>query len=177
MLATRRQCINTFADHVRRVLEIGDGVFPVNVETCIERLGGQLVRTQQAEEAKIEKVGESFCITIREGLHPNRERFSLAHEIGHLFLHWGFWIDEDKWNAVEATGGSPLLRFGYSDQEFEAHEFAAAVLMPKDAFWDEVAKNLADDTIDLRPVAERFGVSVEAAKLRGRWLGLFRWNS
>jgi Zn-dependent peptidase ImmA (M78 family) len=68
--------------------------------------------------------------------HPNRQRFTIAHEIAHLHLHRAEveravhvdkgWPDFAlKRDAMSATGSNTL--------EIEANKFAAALLMPKDA--------------------------------------------
>ncbi|MCL2822837.1 MAG: ImmA/IrrE family metallo-endopeptidase [Polyangiaceae bacterium] len=177
MLATTRQYINALAERVRDALDLGGDDFPVDLISYIPNMGGEFVRTDQAAESMIEKVGsDSFRVTVRRGLHRNRERFSIAHELGHLFLHMGYCIDDQKWDAIDPGRDGPMLRFGYSDQEYEAHEFGAALLMPRDAFRVEVARHQKDGALDLKPIAERFGVSVEAARRRGQWLGMFYWG-
>ncbi|MCL2824650.1 MAG: ImmA/IrrE family metallo-endopeptidase [Polyangiaceae bacterium] len=177
MLGLRRRYINELAEWVRRVLDLRSDDFPVDVKACIFELGGELVEGDQPAEAKVEKVGNSFRITVRRGMPARRERFSIAHEIGHLFLHMGYYVDMEKWESIEEAGGKPMMRFGFGTQENEANEFAAALLMPRDVFRDRVAKlTTPNGMVSLQPLADHFGVSTDAARTRGQWLGLFYWE-
>ena len=58
--------------------------------------------------------------------------------------------------------------------EWEANEFAAALLMPREEFIN-VCMNNADafGNVDLNVVAKNFGVSKQAAKVRGSVLKLW----
>ena len=176
MLPTRRREINAIAERIRDFLQLGTYSSPVDLDSCVHRLGGEIIRSANLTEAMIAKRGDSFRITINRNLHPNRERFSIAHEIGHLFLHMGYCIDDAKWNAIDEFRDDPMFRCGYSEEEREANEFAGAFLMPRDAFLVEFGKNETDDNkVDLKPIAEHFEVSVEAALRRGQWLGVVAW--
>ena len=96
-----------------------------------------------------------------------RARFTLAHELGHLFLHY---ILGESTELV-------YTRLGTNQVEYDANEFAANFLMPTKLF-KEVAASAYDsaaNTYDLSKIADQFGVSVDAAKTRGRFLGLFVW--
>lgn len=93
------------------------------------------------------------CIKIREDVYERciagygRDRFTLAHELGHYLLH-----------SSEVT----LARLGeervqaYRDPEWQANTFAAELLMPIDLI----------DTNDIDEISNKFGVSYSAAKLR-----------
>ncbi len=40
-----------------------------------------------------------FEIIVFEYQPPNRKSFTIAHELGHLFLHMGYIIDEERWKV------------------------------------------------------------------------------
>jgi predicted transcriptional regulator len=86
-----------------------------------------------------------------------RRRFTVAHELGHYFLH-------------SAQGEVPLIanRLGSSPAERECNWFAAALLMPEEEFRNEVKKEGAED----EGLAQQFGVSATAVAIRKRSLGL-----
>ena len=153
---------------------------PVDFKSLIEDLGGEIKEIDDGacEEAVILKKSEdSFLINLQEHKPDRRKRFSIAHELGHLFIHMGYLWNDEKWESFKVGEGFP--RLGDSEQEREAHYFAAAFLMPDDEFREQCEN--ASETIDgknvchLNTVADYFEVSYDAALNRGRNLGLFAW--
>lgn len=170
MNAKRRREINRFAGEMRQALELD---VPVDIQRAVERLGGTVVEADRAVEASVQKRDDSFLITVRTDSVDTRRRFSIAHELGHLFLHMGYLAADGRWDRIDAYCDSPLHRFGHSEEECDADEFASAFLMPDAEFRKEVAANTTEQrNVHLRPIAERFAVSIEAARVRGRQLGL-----
>ncbi len=88
--------------------------------------------------------------------HPNRRRFTVAHELGHFFLHRAQGDFED----------GLLFRREYqtNPREYEANEFAAKLLMPTLEFRREAAAC----NYDFTALAQVFGVSVAAAEYRNK---------
>lgn len=86
--------------------------------------------------------------------HPNRQRFTIAHELGHYFLHRSEGNFED----------TILFRRAYqlNKKEVEANEFASKLLMPTGEFRRELAAN----DYNITSVARVFGVSGAAAEYR-----------
>ncbi|MDR3570287.1 MAG: ImmA/IrrE family metallo-endopeptidase [Syntrophobacteraceae bacterium] len=171
----RRNRIQQLANAVRGACKL---TTPVDVNVAIERLGGTLVEMSNPEyEAQIEKNSDGgFTITIAIEPHPNRKRFSIAHEIGHLFIHMGYLVDDEKWEQVGTFVDSVYHRFGHNLEEHEAHEFAASFLMPEGEFLDVTSRQYKDGYYSIDSIAEYFKVSIDAAKTRGRWLGIFNWS-
>ncbi|WP_161949177.1 ImmA/IrrE family metallo-endopeptidase [Desulfomicrobium norvegicum] len=100
----------------------------------------------------------SFVIFLPLSSSKARDNFTVAHELGHFFLH-----TEDK--------GDEILRFtrrGSNRREWEANWFAAELLMPEREFKKAVLE-LGCDEIEL---ASKFDVSVAAASVRLSSLGL-----
>jgi Zn-dependent peptidase ImmA (M78 family) len=97
-----------------------------------------------------------FDILLAQYTSPIRDRFTLAHEIGHYFLH-------------SNQGDIPIVatRRGSTRIEWEANWFAAELLMPKSEF-TRVHKQLQD----WPAIAYHFKVSVDAVKVRGSSLGI-----
>lgn len=105
--------------------------------------------------------GGSPVIGVNSLHHRNRQRFTIAHELGHLLLHdLDVHIDRDfrvrHRDATSATATDPL--------EVEANRFAAELLMP----YSMLAEDLGDAGIDMErmddvgPLAKRYGVSLQA---------------
>ncbi len=81
-----------------------------------------------------------------------RQRFTLAHELGHMIMDVGDGVDPEK----------------------AAHRFAGAFLMPADALWSEIGKNRTSIGGDeLFALKKLFGVSVQAITYRCKDLGIF----
>lgn len=85
---------------------------------------------------------------------PQRQRFTLAHEIGHLIERASIAGDDD-YSFIDYRKSD-----GYNLHEFYADEFAGALLMPADELLRIV------DTQGEYAAAEHFGVSVPAVRKR-----------
>lgn len=180
MTQERRNAINALSDEVRQYLSLD---LPIDVDDAIKKLGGSIVEVDEMKdggEAFIKKTGSrSFEITIHSENSDTRKRFTKAHELGHLFLHMGYMIDEKQWNTWgerKLYRDSAYLNPRYSVEEIEAHEFAASLLMPKKEFTEVVQQNTQNRMCNIKNVADKFNVSVDAAKTRGRWLGILSWE-
>lgn len=93
-----------------------------------------------------------------------RDRFTVAHELGHYYLHyvWPKQVGKDIPDQVVA------LRKGTNRIEWEANWFAAAFLMPRAEFESQF-KALKKDVSAL---ADYFNVSRRAVEIRIQDLGL-----
>ena len=91
-------------------------------------------------------------MTIREDVYEGackgigRDRFTIAHEIGHYFLH----ADE----LVVARSENSIYK-SYTDPEWQANKFAAELLIPSD-----LTRHMS-----AHDIAERCGVSLQAAMI------------
>src|SRR6478609_1045091 len=72
-------------------------------------------------------------IAVNPNQHPNRQRFTLAHELGHYFCHYKGTSDQ-----VEHVDGDFRVHWrdqnsssGMNWEEIEANRFAAALLIPE----------------------------------------------
>ncbi|MBF0402157.1 MAG: ImmA/IrrE family metallo-endopeptidase [Magnetococcales bacterium] len=99
-----------------------------------------------------------FVIYVSTFTSLSRDRFTIAHELGHYVLHYfiPFKNSNDKPEAMRCT------RAGEGRVEWEANWFAAGFLMPQNEF----KKALEEENNDYDLVAERFGVSRQAAEFR-----------
>ena len=170
----KQRDIRLLAETIRETLELS---VPVDVEKAVHRLGGTLVEIEKLEnamEAKVMRKGERFEIAIHGGKHNNRKRFSIAHELGHLFLHMGYLMDPERWKKSGEYRDSVYYRFGHNIEEEEANEFAAAFLMPEDEFRDIAEQLVENGRCSVEQVAKHFLTSADATKIRGNSLGVFR---
>ena len=175
MDSVKRETINKIAEKIRSLLNVENDNF--NIEDVVESINGSIVLDPLCEdEARIVKVAnDSFEIRISDCFKSNKRfRFTIAHELGHLFLHMRYLINEEKWNSLEnGTSHARNVNTPYNVYETEANEFAASFLMPKDRFI-EVAERTSDrDSYNLDKIANIFNVSVEAVEIRGKLLGIW----
>ena len=175
MTTGRRLAIEKLANSVREQLNIST---PVDVKEIIKSLGGN-VKAESFEDSsisgKIQRKNDSFEISYNTAHSGLRSNFTIAHELGHLFLHMGYLLDEEKWNNAEEYCDSPMYRQGYSEEEYEANQFAGSLLMPSDEYRTFVKEHSKERKIDVNSIAVHFGVSFDAALTRGKWIGIFEW--
>jgi Zn-dependent peptidase ImmA (M78 family) len=101
--------------------------------------------------------------------HPNRQRFSAAHELAHHILH-----DETIREAVHVDKGIRVLfrddvaSLGTEPMEIEANAFASELLIPGSLLAAAVAGGGIDleDEAAIETLARRFRVSPAAMRFR-----------
>ncbi len=96
-------------------------------------------------------------IFIEESMSPGRKKFTLAHELGHHFLHQGMKLRLD--NLDYSSNSKDTL------EEIEANYFAATLLMPR-----ELLLRLIDQKKSVEEISDYFQVSLSAARNRIRWV-------
>ncbi|MEU5441000.1 helix-turn-helix domain-containing protein [Streptomyces griseofuscus] len=94
-------------------------------------------------------IGETALIAYFPGPQGDRDRFTLAHELGHLVLH--------------------TFRPQAADPEGEANRFAGAFLVPYERAREEMTDRLTLEGFARRKQA--WGVSIQALILRGAAVG------
>lgn len=109
-------------------------------------------------------------IAINDSHHPNRQRFTTAHELGHYCLHCKG-KDDHRLFVDKAYRRNTISSSGTQKKEIEANRFAAAVLMPEALIKIYVCSNEITD-IDIYRLSIKFQVSEQAMTLRLVRLGL-----
>ena len=147
-----------------------------DIEGVVRKIGG-VVKLDQSlgtySDGSIRKSGvNSFEISVSPLQPETRKNFTIAHELGHLFLHMGYQIDTELWNQQDER---VYFREGNSNMEYEANEFAAALLMPEEKYREIMDLHTEGDLVDTGEIAKYFHVSVNAAANRGKWLGYLSW--
>ncbi len=116
-------------------------------------------------------------IGLNRDQSTTRQRFTLAHELGHFFLHNNqdgeLHIDRTSRFVVQLRDAKSST--GASDDEREANFFAAELLMPAAFLSDDVAGygglDLGDEQDVISKLASRYGVSTQAMSYRLSNLG------
>lgn len=151
---------------------------PVPVEKIAIEYGALLsfepFEDKEAISGMLFRDNKQVVIGINSAHGKTRQRFSIAHELGHLLLHEGkLFVDKvSRINLRDETSSKAIDR-----EEIEANSFAAALLMPKDLVIKEITKRIGRSrTIELdvliSDLAKLFGVSKEAMDYRLRNLGI-----
>ena len=149
---------------------------PVNVEMVARELGlrvhrdvlekgvsGALIRTKGTSQVVVNVLDAKV-----------RQRFSIAHEIGHHVMNHAF-----KGERVHVDHGHILRRDeessrGVHREEIEANQFASSLLMPSSLLAPLVEERLENgplDDNDVSDLAQTFQVSEQAMTLRLTGLG------
>jgi len=118
------------------------------------------------------KDGDRAIIGVNARHAPTRQRFTIAHELGHFLLHTSrdLFVDKDYIvhfrDETSSTGVDPI--------EVEANQFAAEVIMPADKVRElfNARRFDIDDEAALRRLAAKFTVSPTAMAVRLSSLGL-----
>lgn len=157
------------AETARNILERHwDGTLPVNLHDIAKKLNVEVVLDpfEQNFFSPEPEISGTFTYvnnvptcTINSQHHKNRQRFTLAHELGHYVLHHG--EKSDNKNTLYRNGTT-------NPDEVEANAFAAELLMPKGI----VRYLIVEQGItSISELAKSFMVSEQAMEIRLERLG------
>ena len=152
------------------VLRVKHGVtaIPVDVERLAKLEGVEVDRVDFGDEISgvLVKHGDQATIGVNARHALSRQRFTIAHELGHYLLHSSRELFVDKNYVVHfrdqnsSTGSDPI--------EVEANQFAAELTMPaakvRELFNDY--RFDIDDEGALKRLANQFHVSSTAMAVR-----------
>ena len=134
---------------------------PVDLNLLCKKYDIDLIETSELEDnisGLLYFKNNKFKILVNQNHSSLRKRFTIAHELGHFFLH----REERFLNILEESekNNKPELAFfrdknsslGLDSKEIEANKFAAELLIPSEEFSKH---NNEEDS----KLAERFQVS------------------
>ena len=148
---------------------------PVDVEAIADSLKIEVRRTPAEDNLSgflLRQANGTAVIGVNSLHHPNRQRFTIGHEIGHFLLHQHDQVHVDRFvlklrNNTSSKGENP--------EEIEANGFAAALLMPFGFLEKDIERFAAFGSLDDRAMAslaKRYAVSVQALTNRLVSLGI-----
>lgn len=169
------------ADPAVRVAEIlsrfGIRNPPVPVDRIAKGLGAQLRFSPLDDELSgmIYISDGTPIIGINSLHHPNRQRFSIGHEIGHLVLHRDLisgkvHVDKEFRVQFPTLNRDAASALGTDNIEIQANRFAAELLMPTAWFIQAITTKPfdIDNEGPLEEIARKFRVSRQALDYRIR---------
>lgn len=169
-----KELINAMAYAVTELYKIEIPI--VNIDEAVKKMGGVVEENPMMDsfsDGKIRKNGQDgFVIQVSPYQTVERRNFTVAHELGHLFLHMGYKTNLEVWNN---QNGVAYYRNGNSELEYQSNEFAAAFLMPEEQYKRVMYENSEGNIVNTSAIAQYFHVSVDAAANRGKWLGYLEW--
>jgi Zn-dependent peptidase ImmA (M78 family)/DNA-binding XRE family transcriptional regulator len=157
------EAIDDAAGELRQLAEIEPNAVVTNAVRAAERVGCVVLPLES-------ELGRHFGMSVRAdqipmmcvaktGVPGDRERWTVAHELGHLTLH--------------STVGPPRDAHAARRMEDQAHRFAAAFLCPADPLIETLGD--AGGAVTLRSLAEMkavWGVAIKSLARRFRELGI-----
>ena len=154
---------------------------PVPIDDIIRSQGVEITRKRFDDETSgliyVDPQTGHAVIGLNVSHTKTRQRFTLAHELGHFLLHkrdeGGLHVDERDFFV---RFRDPHSSDGSDREEREANAFAAELLMPSSFLEQDARKlreglSLSDDTT-IRELASKYGVSLQALSFRLVNLGL-----
>lgn len=172
-----REAIERIAEGILEENEIDEA--PIDVEHLARELGYEVVFDTFPGDLSgtlIRDDDGSITIGINSFHAEVRQRFSIAHEIGHAHLHVQPKVLNDSLVYVDPPGPTVLFRDGRAaegrhTEEIDANRFAASLLMPRPFIRDEALEIVErspglseSQTVDA--LATRFNVSTQAMRYR-----------
>jgi len=150
----------------KRVLDsLWDGLLPVNIHKISGDYGVRVEYTPMFSESGVVSIESGKpIIRVNSTETERRQRFTVAHELGHIVLHH---LTEEKPEFRDPTQNYTLAN--YDVRERDANRFAATILMPP-----EVVRSIlnSEGITNVDVLADRFGVSTAAMTIRLKTMGI-----
>jgi len=176
----QRRPIKLKADDLRR--KAGAIKAPINVQAIAEFLGITVSFQPFKPELSgvLLKEETRTVIGVNSAQASTRQRFTIAHELGHYVLaHKGeIFVDQTVRRQAVTIRHDNKSSLGTDSNEKDANAFAAELLMPEELIYNAVRKHLhkvgeIDPETLVSQLAMEFDVSSEAMQYRLTNLGLF----
>jgi Zn-dependent peptidase ImmA (M78 family) len=171
----RRKLVRKLA--LRLLSEFAVDSAPVPVKDIADDLGVtvQLAPAQDDLSGFLfrDHAAKRSVIGVNSGHSATRQKFTIAHELGHFLLHDYEDVHVDRGFSVKLRSGKSSE--GTDDEEKEANLFAAELLMPKHFIESDLNEIDDFDLVDENVIAElarKYSVSTQAMTFRLSYLGL-----
>ncbi|HIB69006.1 MAG TPA: ImmA/IrrE family metallo-endopeptidase [Phycisphaerales bacterium] len=171
MSALRKVRWRTVKREAKNCLEFGaEYGYPVDVKKIAEVFFDITVREMVFSDASVSgAIGykdNKVTIAVNKKHSEERQRFTMAHELGHYCLH------PEAMVVDRALYRNTVSSEAVSVKEIEANGFAAELLMPEHDVREKVREFNALCEDEIRELCKRYGVSTMAMTVRLTSLGL-----
>lgn len=158
----------TSANDLRQLAEKHNiSLYPLDIEALTAKLGIVILKEDGEEDFSgcIEQRSDGrFYLSVNKYHNIRRQRFTIAHELGHYILHR---------NRLNEIGRETILMrepAALTQVEREANDFASELLIPKAVIDAQISRGMNQ----IEDLADFFQVSVPALKYRAIRLGYLR---
>lgn len=152
------EAISQYAESVGKHHQLYDDNGRSDVRELVAKLGGTIEYARGTEALNVKAPG-TFTVYLPHYTSASRDRFTIAHELAHYFLHYRY---------AGLSGEASFQRGSRSRAETEANVFASSLLMPEESF----RRVWVDNAGDQWKVAIHFDVSPAAATVRAQVLAM-----
>lgn len=152
----------TIEERAEKVLsDFGIASIPIDVIT-IAKKSNILIRKARSEKFSglLYRKDDTAFMAISSSESDVRQRFTIAHELGHFFMH------PNKDTFVDFRDNKKNIARGI--KEIQANQFAAALLMPR-KFIEKDVKNFKETGFNdeaIKFLAQKYHVSEDAMSFR-----------
>jgi Zn-dependent peptidase ImmA (M78 family) len=167
----------SFAKSISQLLEKNDQTKPpIDVLAIARGERAQVVHHALGSDVSgvLIRNDDRILLGVNSAHHPRRQRFTIAHELGHLVLHPGRPYTVDS--PVRLNWRNDLSSLATDQEEIAANKFAAELLMPEGMIRSAVralaTPRVPNEDQILGRLAREFDVSVEAMSFRLINLGI-----
>jgi len=175
----RRKYIQNLVEGLLSNFSVSENNGPINVKEIAESMGVHVQSSDTKDNVSgflYRDTNTGAVIGVNSDQNENRQRFTIAHELGHFLLHEGepFFIDDNFFKINLRDNKSSK---GSDTIEIEANYFAAELLMPRLILEKklESIKNIDvindEENSPLSEIATSLGVSKQALTYRLANLG------
>nr|DAP07351.1 MAG TPA: IrrE protein [Bacteriophage sp.] len=167
--------IAIFIDNLtEKIIDVYNIKIPImNMKEVLKSIGGKIVYKNNYYElidGNIIKTHDKKFDILLPILNKNsNNNFTIACNLGHIFLHMGYRTNFSLWNKIVVN---KQYKFKSLKQERQAEYFALSLLMPKTIFLKVFYKYSNNNMVDMTEIANYFKVSINSARTRAYMLNL-----
>ena len=175
---SRVKKIDAEIDKLYKIIDVGCRYPSVSLVTIVRKCGLEVYTRDFGAHSGNDVMGvidfkdnkSKPVIYINKYNHPNNQKFTLAHELGHYILGHR---DRDVQFRIDFESDIYPRDSELQQQELEANYFAGALLMPAQAIKQQLNRDDLSQKItaeEMKRLKDYFGVSELALKTRINWL-------
>ena len=135
---------------------------PIDIKIIVEGIGLKYIELDDTEyiDGVVMKIKEKTVFVLNKAKPLNRQRFTIAHELGHIFLKHDIRDFYDPESVREEELQDVHIESSKSTKEIEADIFASELLVPYD-----LLKQFKDDIKNIELLSKKFLVSKDVISI------------